>query len=244
MKLRRAYIDQMLSPGVVIHLEGEQAHYLARVLRLRPGYIVELFNGDGQNYTAEIIACSKKAVDLKITGQTNGLPVSGLKINLIQALSRGERLDYSLQKATELGVSGIQLLYTERVELQFDTARLIRRMRHWQQVIISACEQSGRSELPQLLEPVFLAEYLQSVSDRTCLALDPLANQNLSEIQLKDNVVDVLVGPEGGFSESEIASMASNNVTAVRLGPRVLRTETAGPAVLAILQQLSGDFKD
>lgn len=242
MKSRRAYLGQVLCVGENVLLDGDKAHYLARVLRLRQGHSIELFNGDGYNYAGEIIACSKKTVALKINSQEPGLTASRIKIKLVQALSRGERLDYSLQKATELGVDSIQLLLSERVELQLDEKRLGRRMRHWQQVIISACEQCGRSDIPGLSPPLELTGYLATISERDCVVLDPQAGQGISQINISGDSVDLLIGPEGGFSVSEIQRLSAAKVQSMRLGPRVLRTETAGPAAIAVIQQYYGDL--
>lgn len=231
-----------LSVAAVVQLEGSQAHYLARVLRLRVGHSLEVFNGDGNNYSAEILSVTKKAISLKINQYTVGIPASKIRINLVQALTRGERLDYSLQKATELGVNAIQLLLTERVELHLDEKRLQRRMQHWQQVIISACEQSGRSDLPMLSEPVLLADYLAIKPASERLVLDPQAQQGVSGVELSSGSVDLLIGPEGGFTEVELLQFAAENVQAMRIGPRILRSETAGPAAIAIIQQYYGDL--
>lgn len=242
MKLRRVYLNQQLSASEIIQLEDDQAHYLARVLRLRAGHTVELFNGDGKNYSAVILSSSKKSLELKITQRATGIPSSTFNITLVQALTRGERLDYSLQKATELGVSAIQLLLTERVELRLDEKRLQRRMQHWQQVIISACEQCGRSDLPILSEPLLLADYLAFHPERERLVLDPQAKRGISGIELSSGNVDLLVGPEGGFTEAELLQFSTKGVQAMRIGPRTLRTETAGPAAIAIIQQYFGDL--
>ncbi len=242
MKSRRAYIDNELSVGSSLKIEAELAHYLQRVLRMRSGQLVELFNGDGFNYSAEILAIGRKSLDINIIERTIGLPSSLLEITLVQALSRGERLDYSLQKATELGVTAIDLVETDRIELRLDPARLSRRMRHWQQVIISACEQCGRSDLPQLSEPIRLTQYLDSPNSSTRLFLDPESGQGFSALTRPQTAIDLIIGPEGGFSETEKQQMQAQGATGLALGPRVLRTETAGPAAIAIVQQLFGDL--
>ncbi len=243
MKSRRAYIDAQLSLGSEATATADLMHYLLRVLRLRSGDKVDLFNGDGFNYAAEISSVDKRSLGLKVLEQAPGIAPSPLQITLVQALSRGERLDYSLQKATELGVATIQLLLTERVELHLGSSRLERRMRHWRQVIIKACEQSGRSELPQLRAPISLNEYLNSVTGATRLVLNPGAKSGWSQLNLSGVEVDLITGAEGGFSDSELSQMHSLGVQGVSLGPRVLRTETAGPVAIAIVQQLYGDMR-
>ncbi|MCF6263688.1 MAG: 16S rRNA (uracil(1498)-N(3))-methyltransferase [Xanthomonadales bacterium] len=231
-----------LSVAAVVQLEGSQAHYLARVLRLRAGHNLEVFNGDGNNYSAEILTVSKKTLSLKIKLCSVGIPASKIRINLVQALTRGERLDYSLQKATELGVNAIQLVLTQRVELHLDEKRLQRRMQHWQQVIISACEQCGRSDLPMLSAPLLLADYLAIKPESERMVLDPQARQGVSGVELSSGSVDLLIGPEGGFTQTELMLLAAENVQAMRIGPRILRSETAGPAAIAIIQQYYGDL--
>jgi len=242
MKPRRACIDGQLSVGTTLIVADELSHYLQRVLRLRSGDKVEVFNGDGFNYAAEIVTLERKSLTILLVDKSAGLPPSPLHITMVQALSRGERLDYSLQKATELGVNTIQLLESERVELRLDKPRLERRIRHWQQVIRSTCEQCGRSDLPQLLMPVSLSEYLGLATTSTRLLLNPTAKQGISQLDQPQSHIEIIVGPEGGFSTAEVEQMEIAGVCGVSLGPRVLRTETAGPAAIAVLQQIFGDL--
>ena len=150
-------------------------------------------------------------------------------------------MDYSLQKATELGVTDIHPVVSDRVEVKLEGKRLHKRMQHWQGVIISACEQSGRAIVPGLADPLELMEWSGNKGTTLRLVLDPRSDQALSSQSIGDNRVELLVGPEGGFSDSELESLSVTGVRAVSLGPRVLRTETAGPAAIAILQAVAGD---
>lgn len=203
-----------------------------------------LFNGDGCDYRCRLLTLKAGIVEAEVLEATENRAESPFKITLSQAMSRGERMDYCLQKATELGVSAVQLLDSERVELKLAGARLDKRMAHWRGVMQSASEQCGRAIVPELRAPVSIGEWLAVGSPRQsrALVLDAGAADALSDVDA-DNEVDIAVGPEGGFSGAELASMKAAGVTSVRLGPRILRTETAGPAAIAVLQSLRGDFK-
>ena len=222
-----------------IVLEGKAAHYLSRVLRLSENTEVVLFNGDGFDYRCTLIEFSRGRVRARVVEQLPNESESPLRVTLTQAMSRGDRMDYSLQKATELGVNAVQLLTTERVELKLSGNRLQKRMAHWEGVIESACEQCGRATMPELRSPVPLAQWIEVPGRK--LVLDAGGAQSLSQLKLSSEV-DFAVGPEGGFSESEIDLMKSAGVQPVHMGPRILRTETAGPAAIAIMQAMAGDL--
>jgi len=224
LRIHRIHTDQSLEPEAEILLQGAPAHYLTRVLRVVPGQSVVLFNGDG------------------VLGRVPARPESPLRITLVQALSRGERLDQTLQKSTELGMATFQPLISERVEVRFKPDRQDKRMEHWRNVVISACEQCGRAFIPAVYEPLSLGEWLGLDRQGPRLVLEPGADSALTRISLEDKV-SLLVGPEGGFSDSELALMRLHDVQAASLGPRILRTETAGLAAIAILQALAGDFR-
>lgn len=231
-----------MAVGDMIELEGQAGHYLLRVLRLSVGDTVALFNGDGRDYSGRVQEIRRQRVlvslsDIRVPGTE-----SALKITLAQAVSRGERMDYTVQKATELGVYRVQPLFTSRVEVRLDGERQIKRLAHWRKVAISACEQCGRAVVPQILEPLSLVDWLADAADAPRLVLDPDANIRLSACSIDGDSVSVLVGPEGGFGQTELARVTAKGVLAVSLGPRVLRTESAGPAAIAVLQVLAGDF--
>ncbi|MDT8319027.1 MAG: 16S rRNA (uracil(1498)-N(3))-methyltransferase [Xanthomonadales bacterium] len=241
MRVRRLHTSQKLEPGCEVRLEEAAAHYLGRVLRVRPGQSVALFNGDGCEYPARVLRVDKKQVELCVTGRADGQPESPLRITLAQGINRGERMDQTLQKCTELGVAGFQPLISERVETRFDSEKMARRLGHWRSVVISACEQSGRCTVPTVSEPLELVEWLAREAGSTRIALAPDASRALVDTHCADRV-EIAIGPEGGFSTAELERMQSQGVSLARLGPRVLRTETAGPAAVAVMQAVAGDL--
>ena len=238
LRIHRIHTPLALDPGQRIQLDGSQAHYLGRVLRVSAGQTVALFNGDGHEYVAEITDVSKRGVSLHIDSRLPGISEPGVKITVVQAISRGERMDHTLQKCTELGACAFQPLFADRVEVRLRGDKAAKRQQHWQGVVISACEQSGRAVVPPVHTPLGLEEWLASPAQGQRLVLAPEAGCRLADTLLESSV-ELAVGPEGGFSEVEMARMTSNGVQAVSLGPRILRTETAGPAALAIMLALS-----
>lgn len=242
MRVSRIYTDQPLRAGGRIVLEGKKALYLARVLRLRAGDALVLFNGDGSDYASEIVSVRKERIEAGVNTKLPAVAEPELRITLVQAIARGERMDYCLQKATELGVAAVQPVFTERVEVRLEGPRLERRMAHWRGVIASACEQSGRAVVPGLHEPVSLDAWLAVETEALRLVLDPVSGQSLAGQTIPGAAVEILVGPEGGLSHAEMTLLQSAGTRRVALGPRVLRTETAGPAAIAVLQAIAGDF--
>ena len=241
-RLSRVYTGQPLLSADNVELAGSVSHYLTRVLRLSEGDSVSLFNGDGRDYSGEICEIRRQHLLVRINRSELNGNESPLKITLVQAISRGERMDYSLQKATELGVFCIQPVTSHRVEVRLDKKRQAKRLAHWQGVVISACEQSGRAVVPEVKAPLSLSEWLAAPETVQRLVLDPVAETGMSSWPITGNAVSVLVGPEGGFTSKEMDDVRVMGVTAVSLGPRVLRTETAGPAAIAVLQAGMGDL--
>ena len=237
----RIYTSQALFSAGSIELEGPASHYLSRVLRLAVGDSVILFNGDGSDYRGEICGIQRQSVSVKLFDSFIPGNESPLKITLVQAISRQERMDYSLQKCTELGVSCIQPVISRRVEFRLDTTRLAKRVAHWQRVVISACEQCGRAVVPKVMMPVPLAEWMAGIDESPRLILDPAGEIKMSSFSMPGDAVSVLVGPEGGFTGEELEQARLNDFRTVSLGPRVLRTESAGPAMIAVLQAVAGD---
>ena len=242
MRISRIHTDLALEPESELVLQGGSAHYLLRVLRVIPGQTVILFNGNGHDYVSEVVVPGKKDVRLRVLSRLPARPESPLRLTLVQALSRGERMDQTLQKSTELGVVAFQPLLTERVEVRIRPEKLKQRMEHWHKVVVSACEQCGRATIPDLNEPIGLDEWLGRTEQAQRLVLEPGSETALAKTRLGDRV-ELLIGPEGGFSERELATMSQNEVLAVSLGPRILRTETAGPAAIAVLQAIAGDLR-
>jgi 16S rRNA (uracil1498-N3)-methyltransferase len=226
-----------------VALEENAAHYLGRVLRVTAGQAVVLFNGDGHDYAAEILRVGRRELALAVNSRLPGLAESALELVVVQALSRGERMDQTLQKCTELGAAAFRLLVSARSELRLSGEKLQRRLEHWQSVVISACEQCGRARVPQVWAPLTLPDWLDQAAGGSCsrVVLDPTASTPLALARLGPKV-ELAVGPEGGFDEREVELMRARGVQAVSLGPRVLRTETAAPAAVAILQCLQGDL--
>ena len=239
MRLSRFFIDAPLSLGQH-ELPEAQAHYIGRVLRHAVGDAVQLFDGSGQEYRGALIEVGKKSVRVELTEQFNGLCESPLRVHLGQGLSRGERMDWAIQKATELGAAEITPIVSERCEVRLKDERADKRMSHWRQVAISACEQCGRSVLPQINPPLLLADWLTQVEAELKLVLHPVAEPLQSHA--KPGTLAFLIGPEGGLSEAEVQRATDSGFHPARLGPRVLRTETAPVVALAVAQQLWGDF--
>lgn len=238
MRLSRFFVDTPLSLGQH-DLPEAQAHYIGRVLRLSPGAAVQLFDGSGQEYQGELVEVGKKQVRVELHEQRAGLPESLLRIHLGQGLSRGERMDWSIQKAVELGVAEITPVVSERCEVRLKDERADKRLAHWRQIAISACEQCGRSVIPVIHPPAPLAQWL-AVEAELKLVLHPVAEPLASHEQ--PGSLAFLIGPEGGLSDTEVEQARAAGFHPARLGPRVLRTETAPVVALSVAQQLWGDF--
>lgn len=241
MRIHRVYTDQVLQPGREVSVRDRSAHYLTRVLRIAAGQPVCLFNGDGHDYAAEVLRPGKSRVDFTVNSRLPAARESKLHITVVQAISRGERMDQTLQKCTELGVQEFQPLFTERVEVKLRPEKRDKRMSHWQGVVVSACEQSGRAMVPRVLQPMNFGEWLYQPTPRFRLVLAPGAEQSLAGMEVPGQL-ELVVGPEGGFSEVEQELMTGQSAQRVSLGPRILRTETAAPAAVAVLQAVAGDF--
>lgn len=240
MRQSRIHTPQPIVAADSVELAGPAGHYLTRVLRLSKGDPVTLFNGDGNDYSGEISDIQSQRVRVRIMGSMNPGNESPLKITLVQAICRGERMDNALQKATELGVFCIQPLMSHRVGVRLDESRQVKRITHWQKVVISACEQSGRAVVPEVKKPLSISDWLAGAIESRRLVLDPFSKNTLSDLSVEGDSISILVGPEGGFTDEEIKKVCANDVLAVSLGPRVLRTETAGPAAIAVLQAKTG----
>lgn len=245
MRTIRSFTDQTLSVGAEVTLEGHAGQHLVRVLRLQPGSSVVLFNGDGHNYLATLTQADKRGCMARIEQATAVDNESPLKIHLLQAVARGEKMDLILQKATELGASAITPVVTERTEVKLDAERSEKRMAHWNGVLRSACEQSGRTRVPTLHAPVSLAQCLSELTEGTRLTLHPEGERALAQVPLRtEGEIQLLIGPEGGLSERDLQTADVCGFQRCRLGPRILRTETAGLVAIAVLQATSGDLSN
>ena len=238
MRIHRIHTPATLEPGSEARLEGDPAHYLGRVLRATAGQTVVLFNGDGQEYVSEIVRLDKRNVVLRVDSRLPGIAEPELQITVVQAVSRGERMDQTLQKCTELGAAAFQPVFSERVEVRLKGEKAARRLAHWRGVVVSACEQSGRSVVPPVHETRMLRQWLDHEGESKRLVLTPDADQRLSDTGIGP-LVQLVVGPEGGFSAAELDLMTAKGVQPVCLGPRILRTETAAPAAVAIMLALT-----
>jgi 16S rRNA (uracil1498-N3)-methyltransferase len=245
MRIPRIYIEQTLQPGHDVLLPEQAGEHVARVLRLERGHPLILFNGDGSECDAELASLAKRAVTASVLNVRVVSRETPLRLTLAQSIARGEKMDWILQKATELGVARIVPLVTERTEVKLDEDRAERRLLHWRSVVAGACEQCGRNELPLIEPPQRLDRWLGALDPADPvlrLALLPEADSTLRQLPSVENGAILAAGPEGGFSDNDIVMFRHARFHGLRLGPRILRTETAGIAALASLQALHGDF--
>lgn len=241
MRIPRIYTHQQLTTGEQLALEESTSHHLSKVLRMQAGRKLVLFNGKGGEFAATIVEVTKKQVIVNIAEHSADNRESPLALELAIGISRGERFEWVLQKATELGVTKIIPLITERTEVKVGGDRQGKIMDRWQQILISACEQSQRNLLPQLSAPIQITEWLPQVNSDLLFVLHHRDSKTLP-VEQKPKSVTLLIGPEGGLSESEIEQALTKKFNALTLGPRVLRTETAPVAAISLVQYLWGDL--
>ena len=244
MRLSRVYLDNPLALNALISLSKEIAHYLSNVLRLRVDDELLVFNSQQGEFRARVIAVTKRAVDIELLEKKRGVHDSArqtsLCVHLILGLSRGDRMDFAVQKSTELGVNEITPIYTEYGEVRLKPERVEKKLQHWQKIAISACEQSGRVDVPVIHKPISVMELSLGETVNKWM-LEPSGSDALPLCIAENNCV-LLIGPEGGFSANEIDWAQGNDFQIVALGSRILRTETAPVAALAILQHKYGDM--
>jgi 16S rRNA (uracil1498-N3)-methyltransferase len=240
----RLFVSHPLINGGEVVVDGDRARYLGRVLRLRVGDDITVFNGEGPEWSAVIEGMTKSTATLRVGDSREAGTESPLRIHLVQGISRGERMDYVVQKATELGVKRITPVLTEYGVVKLDEKRREKRREHWEHVAASACEQSGRTRPPLIDTPLPLKDWFGSkpADADVDLLLKPGAKSPLAGIAAPNTKVCMLIGPEGGFSQTEYEDAEVSGFEAVSIGPRILRTETAAPAALAIMQSLWGDL--
>jgi 16S rRNA (uracil1498-N3)-methyltransferase len=242
MHIPRIYQPIKLVSDQTIELTKEAANHLVRVLRLPVGAEFRVFNGEGGEYVAKLISISKQQVMAKIAKHFVFQVESPLAIHLGQAIARGEKMDYTIQKAVELGVTQITPLLTERCGVKLSQERWEKRLQHWRAIVIAACEQSGRDQIPLVAEPQLLTQWIAQAHADLKLILDPEAQQKLANFSQKPKSVNLLIGPEGGFAPAEINLATQNHFLALNLGPRILRTETAALVAITALQCRFGDL--
>jgi 16S rRNA (uracil1498-N3)-methyltransferase len=242
MRLIRVHVDAALAAGARVMLTGTAAAHLRRVLRLPAGAEVTLFNGDGSDYPSRIAGFGRGSVEMAVLGRSAACAESPLAVTLAQGIARGERMDIVMQKATELGVAAIAPVATARSVVKLDRDTRGRKLSHWRGIVVAACEQCGRARIPAIADPEPLAAHLARPADGARLLLTPEAETSLAAAARGATAVELLVGPEGGLEDGERRAALAAGFRACRLGPRVLRSETAAIAALAVLQSVAGDF--
>lgn len=241
MSAPRFYCAQALAAGQTVTLPAETFHHAIRVRRLRVGDELVLFAGDGREASGSLVAINRDAADAAISAVTVADRESPLHVTLLQGLSAGDRMDYTLQKAVELGVAAIVPITTQRSVVRLDRDRADKRNAHWRQIVIGACEQSGRNRIPDVLPVVPLAEGLAAVSAPQRFVLSFDGGARLRDLTAPSGAIALLAGPEGGLTADEERAARNAGFAPLALGPRVLRTETAAVAALAAMQALWGD---
>ena len=242
MRLTRLHVDRAMAIDDRIALPESAVGHLVRVLRAGIGDGCVLFNGDGHDYDARITAIGKRSVEVEILAARTIDNESPLRITLLQGIARGEKMDWILQKATELGVAAVLPVGSERSEVRLDAARADKRLAHWRSVVVSACEQSGRARVPEVAGPQPLATALAALAPVPRYLLDPLATEVVATLPATLRECVLAVGPEGGWSPRDRGQLLAAGFLGLRLGPRILRTETAGIAAIAALQSRAGDL--
>lgn len=242
MHITRIFVDSPLICNESVELPESASHHISKVLRMRPEQELHVFNGRGGYYSALITAIGKRSVTIVPLEFLEEARESNLKITLAQGISRGQHMDYAVQKAVELGVTRIVPLVTEYSNVHIDQDRIENKLTHWRSIIIHACEQCGRTRVPDLISPRPFTDWVAEAGHGIKIILAPSAGKTLKEITATEPDVTLLTGPEGGFSEDEIARAVAAGYQLITLGPRVLRTETAAVAALSAIQVLWGDL--
>ncbi|NKI35665.1 16S rRNA (uracil(1498)-N(3))-methyltransferase [Wenzhouxiangella sp. XN79A] len=239
MRTIRIHTPVALVVGHEVTLDERASHRLGRVLRRRVGDPVTLFNGDGHEARAELLAVDARACRVRIDARVAVDRESPLVLHLVQAVAKGDKMDWVIQKAVELGVAALHPVLTEHGDVRLDAARADKRRARWQEIVVGACEQCGRAVIPEVHTPVALSEWRPP--EATGWMLEPDAAEALGAMA-PDGPVALAIGPEGGFGSNDRRLLVEAGYHAVRFGPRVLRTETAGAAALAVLQARYGDL--
>ncbi len=241
MRLHRFYYPFTESLNETITINDEKAHYIRNVLRIKCGRYLRIFNHLKQEYKAQITAIDRKSVEIHLQEIIEPIKPSKLNITLVQSISKGERMDYTIQKATELGITTIQPITSEFGEVKLKDKRLEKKLNHWKNISISACEQSFRVDIPHIRAPLSIQEYASS--KHTGIFLEPNESPTIQTIaQNKWQTLDVAIGPEGGWSENDLSLLMACGLQGIQFGQRILRTETMAPAILAAIHSLWGDF--
>ena len=242
--MHRFYHSNPLDLNQIIILDEFSSHHALRVMRVKVDDFLVLFNGDGFEYRGRISDINKKTINVEILSKEKNNNESPININLFQSISSNEKMDMVIQKATELGVSIIQPIFTSRSTIKLNLDRAKKKLIHWRQVSISACEQSGRSKIPTIKSPIEFDQISEGIKTNSLnLLLHPDILEESSNLPNEySGDINIFIGPEGGFSQDEALLLKKQNCTNIQLGTRILRTETAPLAIIAILQYKYGDF--
>ncbi len=242
MRFPRFYVDIPLQSGLTVELPGAVANHCVRVLRLKPGARLTLFNGKGGEFSAYLVLVEKRRATALLDEWNVREVESPLPVEIAQCISRGERMDYTIQKVVELGARGITPIVAERTVVNLKDERAEKRRRHWQGVVVAACEQSGRNWIPEVQPLIHFKQWVTQPRKELTLVLHHRATQDIRSMTRPEEGVTLLVGPEGGLSDQEIMLAEQAGFISICLGPRILRTETAALSTLSLLQLLWGDF--
>lgn len=242
MRIPRLFVDQTLAVDQELSLSKELSNYVVNVLRLKDASPVVLFNGDGNEYSAELEILNKRNINVRVDSKLGISCESPLLIHLGQGISKGDRMDMVIQKSVELGVTEISPIITERCNVKLEDERWQKKQQHWQKIAVSACEQCGRNVVPTIHAPITLVQWLSQSTNQLRLTLNPTAEKRLARLDVPKEGIRVLIGPEGGLSDQEIFQAAETGFNDASLGSRILRTETAALAVISILQANYGDL--
>jgi len=242
MKISRIYTSQTIIDNKLLTLQGNSANYVYSALRKKSNDLLYVFNGSGKVWQAQIIVSTKKHIEMMVGDSIESQLESPLTIDMGQCVSRGNRMDYAIQKMTELGVSIISPILSERCEIKISETASQQKLNHWNNIAISACEQSGRNTIPEISTITPLTEWVSCCQNTTRLVLQPSATAHLLNNISKPESISVLIGPEGGLSEKEIQQATNCNFIPIQIGTRILRTETAPIVILTLLQYLWGDL--
>ncbi len=242
--MHRFYHSNPLDLNQIIILDEFSSHHALRVMRVKVDDLLILFNGDGFEYRGRVSDINKKTINIEILSKEKNNNESPININLFQSISSNEKMDMVIQKATELGVSSIQPIFTSRSTVKLSLDRIKKRLIHWRQVSISACGQSGRSKIPTIKSPIGFDRFVEGITTNSLnLLLHPDNSKESSNLPNKySGDINIFIGPEGGFSQDEVLLLKKQNCINIQLGSRILRTETAPLAIIAILQYKYGDF--
>lgn len=242
MREIRIYQSGSYHAGQTIELSPEAGHHVAVVLRMQVGENITLFAGDNREFNATIVDVRKKQVQVHIGHEEHVDRESPIEIHLAQAISKGERMELVMQKAVELGVASITPIISMRCSVKIDRERLAKKVQSWQAIVIAACEQCGRNTVPIVQEPKHLHDFVQESTQGFKLVLNPEASKSWREYTFKPSPITLLIGPEGGLSESEIQLAQEHDFHGLSLGPRILRTETAAITAISLVQAIAGDL--